>query len=823
MRKGLTSAEASERLNKNGYNELPTSAPKRIGRIALEVIREPMFLLLISCGLLYLLLGNYREGIILMGTILIIVVITFIQYRKTERALEALRGMAAPRALVVRDSSEIRIPGREVVCGDLLVLHEGDRIAADGLVLSAVNLTVDESLLTGESVPVRKSESKEHCDVFSGTLVVQGRAFVNVTRIGQDTRFGQIGKTLENISEEETRLQREMKKLIRTLFMLGIFISIVVVLMFYVTRGQFIQALLNGLAASMAILPEEFPVILTIFLALGAWRLSKNNVLTRKSSAIENLGAATVLCSDKTGTITKNTMTVNGVIVNGGFHASDNFLSADNDVSQVLRSASLASHKDSIDPMERAILKAAENVLPVKLNMEFIREYPLSNQLMAMTMVYRLADGSQQAFTKGAPEAIAKLCGMNELELAKLMLDVKQLAESGYRVLGVADCSFLTGELPGEQAEFHMDFIGLLALEDPIREEVPEAISQCREAGIRVIMITGDYPATAKAIGRKIGMDAEENVMTGAELDLMTDEELKERIGRINIFARVIPEQKLRIVSALKANGDVVAMTGDGVNDAPALKAADIGISMGAKGTDVAREASSIVLLDDNFASIVAAIRSGRRIFDNLQKAMSYIMAIHIPIIGLTLIPAFFSEMTLILFPIHIVFMELIIDPVCSVAFEAEKEERGIMKRKPRKPDEMFFGRKKILESVFKGALLLLVVLIVYALSIQEGHTDGEVRAIAFSALIVGNVFLILTELSKTRSVVDVVLEKNYFTLAIVTLALTILVVIISIPSFSYIFSFSFPGYAHFIPSLTAAGILLLILETIKWNRNRST
>lgn len=816
MYSGLSSEEVKSKLKQYGYNELAATAPKHIGRIALEVIREPLFLLLISCGALYMILGDYREGIILMSTISIIIFITFIQYRKTERALEALKNLSAPRALVVRDGKEIRIPGREVVPGDLIILHEGDRIAADCMLISTVNLTVDESLLTGESVPVRKAESSEHAMVFSGTLVVQGKGMAVVAETGQRTKFGLIGSSLEAIEDEETRLQREMKVLIKTLFVAGIIISIVVIVMFYLTRGEFIQSLLNGLAAAMAILPEEFPVVLTVFLALGAWRLSSKKVLTRKSAAIETLGSATVLCSDKTGTITKNKMIVAAVMVDGVVHKSKEFFLSKNVVSHILETASFASHADSIDPMEKAIADARKEILGADKSLEFVHEFPLSPHLLAMTMVYRNTSKEFVSCSKGAPEAIAELCRMDATLRNEVLLQVKKLASSGYRVLGVAKSSVSFGEVPDSQTHITHNFLGLLALEDPIREEVPASIAECREAGIRVIMITGDYPATAKAIGAGIGMDADAEVMTGADLEGMSDQELQQRIQHVNIFARVIPEQKLRIVNALKANGEIVAMTGDGVNDAPALKAANIGVAMGAKGTDVAREAASLVLLDDNFASIVAAIRSGRRIFDNLQKAMSYIMAIHIPIIGLTLIPAFYDGMMLILLPLHIVFMELIIDPVCSVAFEAEQEERDIMKRKPRNPEDRFFGRKKILGSVVKGLLLLLMVLFIYFLSMQEGHTEGEVRAITFSALIVGNIFLILAELSRTRSFVAVILEKNYFTIGIIALAVLILLLVISVPSLNIIFSFDFPGYDHFIPSLAGAVILLLILEANK-------
>ncbi len=393
------------------------------------------------------------------------------------------------------------------------------------------------------------------------------------------------------------------------------------------------------------------------------------------------------------------------------------------------------------------------------------------------------------------------------------------MATQGYRVIAVAQVTNPGNELPENQKDFSFGFLGLIGLEDPIRPEVPEAIKECAEAGIKVIMITGDYPETAKSIAKQIGLPSDGIVITNDELKLLSDEELRAKINKVSIFARVAPEQKLRIVEALKANKEIVAMTGDGVNDAPALKAANIGIAMGNKGTDVAREASNLVLLDDNFASIVAAIRSGRRIFDNLQKAMSYIIAIHIPIIGLTLLPAFFSSLPLILLPLHIVFMELINDPICSIAFETQNEEKGIMKRKPRKPDEQFFGSKKILLSVLQGLLLLMMVLIIYFLSINEGHSEGEVRAIAFSALIIGNIFLILTSLSRTRSFIAIFTERNLAAILLLIGAIILLLLIVFVPFLQHIFSFDFPGYKHFIPSFIGAFSMLLILELIKFTR----
>lgn len=827
MVKGLSTLEATEQLKSQGYNELPSSKPKNILKIALEVIKEPMFLLLISCGVLYMILGDYREGSILLSTILIIIFITFYQYQKTEKALDALKQLSSPRALVIRDGKEIRIAGREVVQNDIIILNEGDRVPADAILLDALHLTIDESLLTGESVPVTKSCQTNSTDtnglVFSGTLVVQGKGMAKVLATGIHTQFGKIGTSLQSIEQDETRLQKEMKVLIRNLFIIGTIISVGVVLAFYFTRGHFIQSLLNGLAAAMAILPEEFPVVLTIFLALGAWRLSKNNVLTRKPSAIETLGSATVLCSDKTGTITQNKMEIAALYCNGEMILKNAFQEKNNHISNLITTAFSASQNNSIDPMEKAIgLSYKTFVSENKSVQKLLKEYPLNKHLFAMTRVLQTDSANEfLVCCKGAPEAVFSLCKMDEQEKATHLTEVHEMAEKGYRVIAVANATFCDKLLPESQHDFDFKFLGLIGLEDPIRPEVPQAIKECNEAGIKVIMITGDYPITAKSIALQIGMDAKSGILTGEEMKGMSDEELRKKILHVNIFARVIPEQKLRIVQALKANKEIVAMTGDGVNDAPALKAAHIGIAMGGKGTDVAREASSLVLLDDNFASIVSAIRSGRKIFDNLQKAMSYIIAIHIPIIGLALLPAFFTSLPLLLMPLHIVFMELIIDPVCSIAFESEQEEKGIMNRPPRDPNRQFFSGKRMLFSATEGFLVLVMVMGVYFLSIHEGHTEGEVRAIAFSSLIVANIFLILTNLSKTRSFVAVFTEKNTAVLVILLAAILMLLLIISIPTLQQIFSFQFPGYQHFFSSLTGAAAILILLETIKYFKTK--
>jgi Ca2+-transporting ATPase len=816
---GLRSAEINSKLIEFGYNELSTSRPKTILRIALEVIKEPMFLLLISCGLLYIILGDYKEGIILISTIFIIISITFFQHRKTEKALEALKKLSSPRALVIRDGIEIRIPGREVVPGDIVIINEGDRVPADGEIIESLNLQIDESIITGESLPVDKSILIGNKQLLSGTLVTKGRGVMLVEQTGQQTQFGKIGESLEAISEEQTPLQQEMKKLIRRLGIIGILISIVVVALFYFTRGNLIQSILNGLAAAMAILPEEFPVILTVFLALGAWRLSKKNVLTRKPSAIETLGSATVLCSDKTGTITQNKMIVSCIYDGVKTIKKQDFKHNQKDISEIITISNLACSPKSIDPMEKAIEIANKEINQNQSNLEFVYEYAFSHEFLAMTRVYKdQISGELILATKGAPETILSLCSLDSQTELKYAEEVIQIAKKGLRVLAIATAKtkLSNNKLPKDQSALNFQICGLIGLEDPIRPEVPAAIEECKKAGIRVILITGDYPETAKNIGEQIGL-SNSGLLTGDQLDQLSDEELKSKIETISILARVKPQQKLRIVQALKSNNEIVAMTGDGVNDAPALKAAHIGVAMGNKGTDVAREASSLVLLDDNFASIVSAIRMGRKIFDNLQKAMSYVLAIHIPIIGLALFPAFYESFPLLLMPLHIVFMELIIDPVSSVAFESEEEEKGIMDRPPRNPSESFFGSKRIFTSMLQGLLLLVMVLIVFFISKKEGHSEDETRAITYSALITGNIFLTLTKISTTRSFLNTLLSKNWQSKIILVVALFFLSLILFIPGISKLFNMSFPGFYHISVSVLGAIIMLIILEIIKF------
>ncbi|MFB3778311.1 MAG: cation-translocating P-type ATPase [Bryobacteraceae bacterium] len=762
---GLSQEEARARLRRDGPNELPAQEKRGLLAIAVDVVREPMFLLLVAAGTLYLLTGEPADALMLLGFVFVVLTITIVQERRTERALDALRDLSSPRALVIRDGEARRIAGREVVRGDVLVLAEGDRVPADAILRQGTNLTVDESLLTGEAVPVRKVASVDAAELdhpggdntfsaFSGTLVTAGQGVAEVIRTGFDTELGRIGKVLAQVEPEDTLLQKETGRLVRVCAIAGLSACALVVVMYSLTRGgsadTWKEGLLAGIAMAMATLPEEFPVVLTVFLALGAWRISRNHVLTRRMPAIETLGAATVLCVDKTGTLTLNQMSVKRLSISGRVvDPSEARGALAQEFLALLDCAVMASKPDPFDPMERAIHAAGGKAAPGWI---MVREYPLTPGLLAVSQMWKQPGSNELvAAAKGAPEAIAKLCRMPEDRKEALSAEVAVMASKGLRVLGVARGQMREEELPEEHHGLELEFVGLIGLEDPLRPTVPSAVAECRSAGIRVVMITGDYPLTARSIARQAGLGGCETVITGPELEQMPGEELTRRIENVNIFARVVPEQKLLIVNALKANGEIVAMTGDGVNDAPALKTAHIGIAMGGRGTDVAREAASLVLLDDDFSSIVAAVRLGRRIFDNIKKAVSFILAVHVPIAGLSMLPVFFPAWPLLLLPVHIVFLELIIDPSCTLIFEAEEVEADAMKRPPRQPAERLFSMKTIGLAVAQGLSVLAVCVGVFLL-LRGGHGVDAARAVTFTTLVVAFLAIILMNRSWSRS-----------------------------------------------------------------------
>lgn len=836
---GLSESEASTRLKEQGYNELPSTKKRSVLAIAFEVVREPMFLLLLAGGGIYLLLGDVQEAVMLLGFVFVVMGITLYQERKTERALEALKDLSSPRALVVRDGRQRRIAGREVVRGDMIVLAEGDRVPADAAIVSCVNLSVDEALLTGESAPVRKSACEGDSGmgrpggddlpfVYSGTLVVRGFGIAEVRATGVGTEIGKIGRALQTIEPEETPLQRETGQLVRRLALAGLSLCGIVVVVYGLTRTDWMKGLLAGITLAMAMLPEEFPVVLTVFLALGAWRISGKRVLTRRVPAVETLGSTTVLCVDKTGTLTLNLMTVRKIFARGRFFTSGPPKSPlPEEFHEVVEFGVLASQTDPFDPMERALREFGRDELSetehVHNDWAMVQEYPLSSTLLAMSRVWRSPDDSDYVIAaKGSPEAIMDICHLSAEEIAAISEQINAMAGEGLRVIGVAKAAFRQADLPAGQHDFVFRFLGLIGLADPVRPGVAEAIAECRQAGIRVVMITGDYPVTARNIGAQIGLTHQDEIITGRDLDSLGDMELRQKIRAVDIFARVVPEQKLRLVNAYKANGDVVAMTGDGVNDAAALKSAHIGIAMGGRGTDVAREASAIVLLDDDFSSIVQAVRVGRRIFDNLKKAMAYILAVHVPIAGMSLLPVLFNW-PLVLLPVHIVFLELIIDPACSVVFEAEREEADVMVRPPRNLDAPLFGRRMITFSLLQGLGVLVIVFGVFLTAMLRGQGEWDARALAFTTLIVANLCLILTNRSWSRTILDTLRTPNRALWWVLGGAVFFLGMVLYVPFLRALFRFS-TLHPIDLAICAVAGVISIfwfeIFKVIRYRRN---
>ena len=837
---GLTEDAARERLQREGANELPAQKERSLLAIGFEVVREPMFLMLVAAGCLYLFMGEPADTLVLLGSVLVVMAITIVQERRTERAISALRDLSSPRALVVRGGAHRRIAGREVVRGDLVVLVEGDRVPADALLRRGINVAADESLLTGESVPVRKTPSPTATalnppggddlpSVFSGTLVTAGQGIAEVVATGPRTELGTIGKALQRVEPEPTPLQKETRRLVRTFALLGLTACTTVVIVYAFTRGgggrAWKEGLLAGIAMAMSTVPEEFPVILTVFLALGAWRISRSHVLTRRMPAVETLGAATVLCVDKTGTLTQNQMTLRRLAGSGGSIDLASFTSPlPDELRELLENAILASKRDPFDPMERALHAAGARLLNGSEHLHpkwsLAREYPLSPGMLAVAHAWDHGALEAVVAAKGAPEAIADLCRLTPAQHRSLVQDVAALASEGLRVLGVARGSARLAELPDEHKGLNLEFVGIVGFEDPLRPTVPGAVAECQAAGVRILMITGDYPATAQSIARQAGFAHCEKVITGPELKSMSDDELSRRVKDVHVFARVVPEQKLRLVTALKLNGEVVAMTGDGVNDAPALKAAHIGIAMGGRGTDVAREAASLVLLDDDFSSIVAAVRLGRRIFDNIQKAIAFVLAVHVPIAGLSLLPAFVGGWPLLLLPVHIAFLELIIDPSCTLIFEAEEAEADLMRRPPRNPNERLFSRQTIAVAVAEGLSILAACVAVLLLA-RRGHPPDAARALTFATVVVAFLVVILVNRSWTRSLVAMLRVRNAAFRWVVGGTMALLVLVLFAPFAQQLFHFAPLHADDLLLSLGAGLACVLWFEALKQFQRR--
>jgi len=755
MRRGLSSAQVEEGRARFGRNVVDSTARRTWWQTLREVLSEPMFLLLLGATGIYFLLGNVSEALTLLAFVGAIVCLTVFQSHRTARVLDSLRELSAPRAQVLRDGQRQLVSAAELVPGDVVFVNEGARVPGDGTVIDAHELSVDESLLTGESVPVNKAVARPdtHLDeesggrLFFGSTVVQGQGQMIVTATGLNTTLGRIGKSLTGITEARSPLQLETRALVNRFALAAVVLCLLLVVAYRWRSGEWIPGVLAGITLAMGILPEEIPVILTVFMALGARRIANEGMLTRRMSAIETLGQTSVLCVDKTGTLTQNRMSVRVLFARGQQQLIDATTQhIDETFHELLEYLVLASEIEPVDPMERAFHETGQSCLAgtehLHSDWSLVREYALTPELSAMSHVWNTPELDHHAVAcKGAPEAICSLCHLGERETQTILAHAAQLASSGLRVLGVAKARHYPPDWPEKQHDFEFSFVGLVGLLDPVRPEVAGAIAACHAAGVRVVMITGDYPSTAQAIAGEVGIDAA-CVVTGQEVAGMDDAQLREAVNKVDTFARVKPEQKLRLVNALRESGEVVAMTGDGVNDAPALKAAHIGIAMGLRGAEVAREVASLVLLRDDFAPIVSAIRLGRRIYANLVQAISYTVAVHIPMIAAIVIPVL-AGWPLMLAPIHIVFLELIINPVCSVVFENEPAREDLMRMPPRRVGAPLLSNGAWARGAAAGALVAMMVLGLYAGLLAHDYELPFARTLAFMVLVVCNVALI--------------------------------------------------------------------------------
>lgn len=813
---GLTDAEAAERLACFGPNEVLRAGERTIPRIVRETLREPMFVLLLGAAALYMFLGETGEGVFLFGGAAAAIGLVIFQEVRSENALKALRELSQPHARVFRNGREQLIQTRNIVPDDLILVGEGDRIAADALLFAGDVLTVDESALTGESAPVSKRLARRgetfsadtspgaeaDARLFSGTLVVRGQGVARVARTGANATLGRIGRSLAAIADESTPLQKTAGRVVGLLGLLAIGFCGLVWVAYGLLRRDWIEGALAGITVAIALIPEEYPMVLAVFLALGAWRLATHNVLVRRSAVIEALGGATFLCVDKTGTLTENRMRVARLWTPSASWDVNEASPRDPSAAVLLAIAARASSTRPVDPMDRAIHALRASECDATEEREPHRTWPLRPELMAVVQLWPAPKNEFLAAAKGAPEAIFGLCRLAPTDIERLHAVVERFAEDGLRVLGVASCR-TKGRFPDKPEEAPFQFEGLVGFLDPLRSDVTQALGEASAAGIAVLMITGDHPATARAIAKSAAIDVAPGVLLGNEIAELPFSTLRERLRSVRVFARIAPEQKLLIVEALKANGEVVAMTGDGVNDAPALEAAHIGIAMGKKGTDVAREAADLVLADDSFASIVGGVRLGRRIFSNLRKALIYITAIHVPIAGLALAPIVLG-MPPLLFPMHVVLLELAIDPICALAFEGERSPEAAMRRPPRHADEHLFGAPELASALVQGVGVLIAVFGIYAWALRSGALE-EARGAAFIALVGANLTLALVDAVGAEGRLIDPARRVYWAIA-VALAIT-LIAVFSLPWAAMVFHMRAPEGAQL---MIAMGIALI-------------
>ena len=816
--KGLNNEQIAFSRQKYGRNSLNYKKENGLFEALKGLAKEPMILLLLVAAAIYFVSGKTGDGIFLAAAILIVSAISLYQDSRSRNALQKLKKLTQPNCRVIRNGIIEEIKSEDLVVGDSLVVEEGTSITADGTIVHSNDFSVNESILTGESFAVFKDKSAKDHFIFKGTTVASGLAIAEVTNIGNETKLGKIGKSLEAIKEEKTPLEIQINDFVKKIVIAGTVVFLAVWAINYFNSYQLLDSLLKALTLAMSILPEEIPMAFTTFMAIGAWRLMKMGIVVKQMKTVETLGSATVICIDKTGTITENKMSLAKIFSLKSHRISDP-AETNEEEKELLDIAMWASEPIPFDPMEIALHSAYRDHIKEdeRPNFKMIHEYPLGGKPPMMTHIFENIAGERIIAAKGAPEALMSISDLSAQEKQEIEEAINTLTQEGYRVLGVAKSDFKGDHFPKTQQEFQFQFAGIVAFYDPPKKNINKVLEDFYQAGISVKIITGDNAETTIAIAKQIAFQGYEHSLTGDELMHLSDAELQKKVMQINIFTRMFPEAKLRIINALKEDMQIVAMTGDGVNDGPALKAAHIGIAMGKKGTEIAKQAASLVLVEDDLSKMVDAIAMGRRIYANLKKAIQYIISIHIPIILTVFIPLAFAWIYPNIFsPVHIIFLELIMGPTCSIIFENEPMEKNTMSQKPRLFTASFFNQKELTTSIIQGLAITAGTLFAYQYSVWHHFPEAQTRTMVFTTLISANIFLTLVNRSFYYSIFRTIQYKNNLIVMIISLTVVITGLLIYVPTLSTFFEFEALNISQLLISVLIGFLSVIWYELVK-------
>jgi Ca2+-transporting ATPase len=821
---GLSNLEVLESAKRNGTNSVEHAKKNHLLTSLLDIIKEPMFLLLFTATSIYFITGDYADGIFMAFAIVFVIAISVFQESRSRNAIEALKKLSQPKCKAIRESIIIEISSEEIVIGDCVQLEEGAFIPADGRILSSNDFSVNESILTGESLAVFKSNQSENNQVFQGTIVASGLAICKITDIGKNTQLGKIGSSLNAIEDEKTPLQIQINNFVTKMSIIGLVIFAIVWGINYYNSRIVLDSLLQALTLAMSVIPEEIPVAFTTFMALGAWRLLKMGIITKQTKTVETLGSATVICTDKTGTITENRMSLAELYLFKSDSIIESLQKLNPEAEEVLNYAMWASEPIPFDAMEIAIHEAyskfeSEDERPL---FKLVHEYPLNGKPPMMTHIFENKLGKKIIAAKGAPEAMVEVSNLNEAEKNQVLTAMKSMTQKGFRVLGVGISDFSGTDYPATQQELKFNFIGLMAFYDPPKHNIQKVFETFYKAGIQVKIVTGDSAETTSTIAKQIGFKNTDKVLNGDELMAMDVATLKEKVMETTIFTRMFPEAKLKIIQALKANNQIVAMTGDGVNDGPALKSAHIGIAMGKKGTEIAKQAANLILVDDNFERMTDAIAMGRKIYINLKKAIQYIISIHIPIILIVFIPLALGWIYPNIFtPVHIIFLEIIMGPTCSIIYENEPMEDNFMLQKPRPLTTTFFNFKEVLISIIQGLIITMGLIFIYQYAIGEHMSEKGTRTLIFLTLITSNIVLTLANRSFYYSIFKTIQYKNNLVVLIIGITIILTGLLLFIPAFSNFFLFEKVSFSQIGLCILAGSISVFWVEIYKAFKRR--